>query len=225
MKIVPAVLAKNVEDLYGMIRQAELFTDYVQIDIMDGSFVPTKSFPYGELYTLATSLSFELHLMVQNPGSIIACMENPSLKKVIFHQETDGDKSSIINQLKERGILAGLAIKPETEISAFKELADHVDTLLFLTVDPCCYGNPFRPEVLKKVELSRELFPGKSIAVDGGVSLENIGYFYQIGVDYVCVGSRIFLNAADGGFPGTVPAESYFAFVKKVEEVKSREPR
>lgn len=221
MKIVPAILAKNLDDFYAMFRQAELFAEYVQIDIMDGVFVPAKSFPQDELNRLKTSLPFELHLMVQDPGQVISRIENPALRKVIFHYEADTDKVVLSRQLHERGISAGLAIKPDTEIRSFRSSADAVDTLLFLTVDPCCYGNPFKPAVLKKIELSRRLFPEKAIAVDGGVSLENLESFYRLGVDYVCVGSRIFLDGvSDKGPPKRIPAENYRSFVEKMHELE-----
>jgi ribulose-phosphate 3-epimerase len=193
---------------------------------MDGAFVSTKSFPPVELNHLKTSLPFELHLMVQDPAQLISLIENPALKQVIFHYELDIDRVALGRQLHERGISAGLAIRPDTEISSFRNSADMFDTLLLLTVDPCCYGNPLKPEVLRKVELSRGLFPEKAIAVDGGVSLENLEFFYQSGVDYVCVGSRIFLDGVSDKDPSKrSPTDNYRAFVQKVHELELKNPK
>ncbi len=194
MKIVPAILAENLEDFILRLRQAEKFTDYVQIDLMDGIFVPTKSFPPAEIKNVSTSLSFEVHLMVKEPSAYMSLIGNKGLKKVIFHFESDVQQLDLINRIKETGLSAGIAIKPETEIDEFRNTAEYADALLFLAVDPCCYGNPFRPEVLNKVASARRLFPDKIIGVDGGVSLDNLMSFVELGVDYVCVGSRVFLK-------------------------------
>jgi ribulose-phosphate 3-epimerase len=209
MKIVPAILAENYDDFVLRVRQAETFTQYVQIDCMDGIFVPAKSVPPETIGSLSTSLSFELHLMVRDPSSFVDKAENEKLERVLFHFEADVDHLGFMKLLKDRGVSPGLAVRPETPMEDFLELVSHADTLLFLTVSPGRYGSDFRPEVLEKVAEARRRFPGKLIAVDGGVSLDNLGSFVDIGVDYVCVGSRIFL--------GGEPAENYRSFTEKLK--------
>ena len=194
MKIVPSLLAQTFEDFVLRLRQAESFTDYVQVDMMDGIFVNSKSFPPERINAASTSLAFEAHLMVEDPRDYLNRIDNRALRKVIFHFEAKGDHAAVVTAIRRRGLGAGMAIKPGTEIREFREMARQVDTLLFLTVDPGRYGSPFKPEVQKKVEETRSIFPDKVIGVDGGVSLDNLQMFYTIGVDYVCVGSRIFLH-------------------------------
>ena len=213
MKIVPAILAENIDDFLLRLRQAESFAEYVQIDIMDGIFVPSKSFPEEKIKGINTSLYFEIHLMVKDPFAYMSRINNPHLKKVIFHFESDVNHIDFINHIKGRELIAGMAIKPETGIEEFREIAAHVDTLLFLTVDPCCYGNPFKPEVLKKIEEARSIFVDKTISADGGVSIDNLESFLHSGVDCVCVGSRIFLNSS--------PEKKYSQFIKKIAELEA----
>jgi ribulose-phosphate 3-epimerase len=210
MKIVPAILAENYDDFLGRLRLAESFADYVQIDIMDGSFVPTLSFPAQELNKVKTSLSFEVHLMVKHPFAFMSRIFNPNLKKVIFHFESDVKPFDFIEQMKKRGLDVGMAIKPETTIDLFEKTAEMLDTLLFLTVDPCCYGNPFKPEVVEKIRKARLMFKNKTMAADGGASLDNLKLFVEAGLDYVCVGSRIFLKGD--------PARNYKLFQEKLAE-------
>ncbi len=213
MKIVPSILAEKFDDFLLRLRQAESFADYVQIDLMDGIFVPSVSFPVEKINSVDTSLAFEAHIMVKDPLSFMNRIDHRGLKKVIFHFEAEVEHVRIIEQIRDRGLVPGMAINPGTEIDKFRKIAEDVDTLLFLTVDPGCYGSPFKPEVLKKVEETRRLFPHKVIAVDGGVSLDNLKSFLDIGVDYACVGSRIFLNRD--------PKENYRLFLWKLHEMET----
>jgi ribulose-phosphate 3-epimerase len=208
MKIVPSILSETYEDFLLRLAQAEGLTDYVQIDIMDGNFVGTKSFPAEMISGVRTLLSFELHLMVAYPEVLVGKIRHPGLKKVIYHFEAVTDHGRMIQTLKERGVEAGLAVKPATTVEEFRAAAEAVGTLLFLTVDPGRYGSPFRPEVLAKVAEARKVFAGKVIGVDGGVSLDNLHAFFDIGVDYVCVGSRIFLHGR--------PEDNYRRFAERV---------
>lgn len=212
MKIVPSLLAEKFEDFVIIVRKAESLTDYVQIDIMDGMLVGSRSFPAAMINSLKTTLAFEVHLMTRDPLDQLAKINHPGLKKVIFHTESGADHFEVIRKIKERGLAAGLAIKPETQIRDFRGYAAEAGTLLFLTVEPGEYGSPFKPEVCEKVAEARRIFPDKEIGVDGGISIDNLEMFYTIGVDYACVGSRIFLHGS--------PERNYSAFIKKVEELK-----
>lgn len=209
---MPSLLTENFDEFIIRLRQAESFTGYVQVDIMDGKFVETRSFPLEKINEINTPLLFEAHLMVDDPLSYTDRMKHPGLRKVIFHVEAVTEHRYLIDKIRDRGLVPGLAVKPETKVSDFRSAAEYADTLLFLTVDPCCYGHPFKPEVLKKVAEARKIFPHKVVSVDGGVSIENLKSFFDIGVDYVCVGSRIFL---DGD-----PATNYRLFVQRAEEMK-----
>ncbi len=214
MKIVPAILAEKTEDFLLRIKQAESFAKYVQIDIMDGVFVPARSFDPEEINRLDTALLFELHLMVEDPSTLMEKITNAGIKKVIFHVEAGADHLGLINRLKGRGLSSGLAVNPETEIDKFSNIVEHVDSLQFMTVDPCCYGHPFKPEVMDKISKARRLFPKTTISVDGGVSLDNLKSFVDAGVDYACVGSRIFING--------IPEENYRLFLKRLEELRDK---
>ncbi len=210
MKIVPSILAERFDDFLLKLRQAEAFANFVQIDIMDGLFVETMSFPPEKINSVVTSLNYEVHLMVKDPLSYMSRITHPGLRKVIFHFEAEARHPDLIWRIRERGLVPGVAIKPETSLDEFAKMAEEVDTLLFLTVDPCCYGHPFKPEVLKKISEARKVFTGKVIAADGGVSIDNLNMFVDAGVDYVCVGSRIFQSGD--------PAGNYRRFRQKAEE-------
>ena len=212
MEIVPAILAEKFEDCLQMLRQAESFAHYVQIDVMDSIFVPSKSFPLEEINHVHTPLSFEIHLMVKDPLGLMRRINSPHLKKVIFHFESDVDHLDFVKQMGERGVATGLAIKPETTIDQFRSISEQVGTLSFLTVNPGFYGSPFQAHVLKKIEEARRLFPDKLISADGGISLDHLRMFFDIGVDYVCVGSRIFRGN---------PEDNYKKFLHQKAELEA----
>jgi ribulose-phosphate 3-epimerase len=212
VKIIPAILAENCDDFMIMLQKAESFTDYVQIDMMDGTFVPSISFSPEKLNHIRTSLSFEVHLMVKHPSAYMSKINSPSIKKVIFHFESNVKHGDFIDQMRKRGLAVGMAIKPETELKSFERIAERIDSLLFLTVSPGAYGSAFRPEVMDKIRKARNMFHDKELSADGGVSLENLKLFIQAGVDSVCVGSRIFLQGN--------PAKNYEKFVKQMKELE-----
>lgn len=212
MKIVPAILSETFSGFLFFLRQAESFAEYVQIDLMDGVFVPTLSFSGEKINNIRTSVPFELHIMVKHPAAYMAKIQHHQLRKVVFHIESDVKHHEFIQQMNQRGIKTGLAIKPETGTNTFRQIAEHVDTLMFMTVEPGYSGNIFRGEVLNKIREARNIFQDKVIAVDGGVSLENLSLFSDAGVDYVCVGSRI--------FDGNSPEKNYRIFVEKLGELE-----
>ena len=213
MKVIPSLLAENVADFREMLRQAESMTDYVQIDIMDGIFVPSKSFPPEEINAAVTSVSFEVHLMVADPVHLVRIIHHRGLKRVLFHFESDVNHRDFVQMLDAKGLAAGMAVKPETTIAEFEGIVPLVSSLLFLAVDPGRYGSVFKPAVIEKIAAVRRLFPDKTISVDGGVSFENIEAIYGVGVDSVCVGSRIFLSGD--------PQDNYRRFLQKLNEIQS----
>src|SRR5512136_973157 len=103
MKVIPAILSERVEECERMLKEASSFTDYVQIDLMDGVFVPSRSFPGERINELGNSISFEVHLMVQDPLHLMGAIRHPSLKQVIFHLESRVDPLFFVSAMKERG--------------------------------------------------------------------------------------------------------------------------
>jgi len=201
VKIVPAILTDDPAALEKMVRQAKSFTDYVQIDIMDGRFVPSQSIIREQVAGLSIKLRWEAHLMVTHPEEHLEIFQQAGASKIIFHHEATASPTEVISRIKNLGLEAGLAINPETPVSAIVPCINDVDSILLLTVNPGFYGSQFIPEVMDKVTELRNIQPGIEIGVDGGIKESNIKEIASVGVDYICVGSAIFLQAD--------PAESY----------------
>ena len=197
-QVVPAILTEDPKALETMVHQVESFTTYVQFDIMDGRFVPSRSITHEHLTTLPTKLSWEAHLMVREPEGYLDSFRQAGAKKAIFHYEATSSSGEVISQARKLGLEVGLAVNPETFVSTILPLASKVDSVLFLTVHPGFYGSQFIPEVLDKVVELRRTHPEIEISVDGGIKENNIVQVARVGVDVIYVGSAIFLQPQPG---------------------------
>ena len=198
IRLVPAILTDDPQALDTMIRQAEAFTTYVQFDIMDGQFVPSRSLSWEYLAGLPMKLSWEAHLMVQAPGDYLEGFQQAGAEKVIFHYEATPSPSAVISRARGLDLGVGLAVNPETAVSAILPLASEVDSVLFLSVNPGFYGSKFIPDVLGKVVALRRAYPDVAIGIDGGINEGNIAQVARSGLDDICVGSAIFLQSQPG---------------------------
>jgi len=196
--IVPALLTDKREDLERMLYACEGFAECVQVDVMDGKFVPSRSIGLKDLEGLHFAGESEAHLMVQDPASWLEVFKQFGSSRVIYHYEIDVDHRSVIETIKAEGFAAGLAINPGTDIEDFEHLIDELDSVLFLSVNPGFYGAPFIPAVLEKVRRFKDAYPHVLTGIDGGIKLDNVEQVWETGVDYVCVGSAI-LKANDPG--------------------------
>jgi len=198
IEVVPAILTDDPDILKTMVRQTQDFTSYVQFDIMDGQFVPSRSITHQHLAALNTRLKWEVHLMANNPESYVADFKQAGAQKVVFHYEATSSPREVISQVKDLGLRVGLAVNPETSVSTIYPLVAEVDSVLFLTVNPGFYGSQFMPEVLGKVAELRSSSPTMEIGVDGGIKESNIAQVARVGVDIIYVGSAVFLQPQPG---------------------------
>jgi ribulose-phosphate 3-epimerase len=197
-RVVPAVLTDDPESLRTMVRLAEGFSDYVQFDIMDGSFVPSRSIGWEHLANLSMQLRWEAHLMVFQPEDYLADFQQAGAKRVFFHYEATDAHQKIISLARELGLEIGLALNPETPTAAILPLIADLDSILFMSVNPGFYGAKFIPEVLDKITEFRKIYPDVEIGIDGGIKEDNIKLIAQNGVDCIYVGSAIFLQPQPG---------------------------
>jgi ribulose-phosphate 3-epimerase len=209
-RVVPAILTDDPQVLSQLVRQAEGFCRYVQFDIMDGRFVPSQSITCEHLAALDTALDWEVHLMVEDPYQYLADFREAGASRIIFHCEASPQPDRIIRQVKALGAEVGLAVNPQTPLSAVQPLVSWVDSVLLLAVQPGVYGSPFLPEVMDKVSELREKCPDLEIGIDGGIKEGNVTQVARAGVDSIYVGSAIFRDSE--------PAASYRRLSRLAEE-------
>jgi ribulose-phosphate 3-epimerase len=192
IRTVPAILTDDPIALGKMVLATESFTDYFQLDIMDGRFVPSRSITAADMGALSTRLAWEAHLMVLHPEDYLEDFRRAGARRFIFHYEATSAPEQVINLVRKSGLEVGLAVNPETPNDAIAPLIETVDSVLFLSVDPGFYGSPFLPEVLEKIRDLRKKHPRLEIGIDGGVKEANIAEIAATGVDAICIGSAIF---------------------------------
>ncbi len=201
VRTVPAVLTDDKEALKNVVRLTEGFTDFVQFDLMDGRFVPSRSVTCADIASLQTSLEWEAHIMVLNPENCLEDFKAAGAKKIVFHYEATKTPGAIIDKIHELGMEAALAVNPGTTNEQIKPFAGAIDSVLFMAVIPGFYGAKFIPEVLDKVKAFRKEYPDMQIGLDGGVNGDTIPLIVKAGVDVIYIGSAIYRQPD--------PAEAY----------------
>lgn len=187
-KIIPAIIAKSQQELEEKINLVKDFTDLIQLDIMDGIFVPNESLNF-DFQLPETNCNFEAHLMVENPDDWVR-KNWQKVNAILIPIETCGNPADLIGFLKGKKS-AGFALNPETPLEKIKEYLNQIDQVLIMTVNPGFYGSKFLPETLDKVGELRKLKPEMDVEVDGGVNPETIGKACEAGVNLFVSGSYI----------------------------------
>ena len=196
--IIPAILSKKWDDFEKQAQTLSNKFPTIQIDVMDGIFVPNKSFADIEkINNLDLPINWELHLMVAHPlAEIEKWQDIKNIKRVIFQIESQDDPQAVIAAIRRNCWQVGVAINPETPITAINAILEQIDEVLFLTVHPGQQGAQFLPEVVEKIQHFHQELQAKNnqhitIAADGGINDQNISSLQDAGVENFCVGSAI----------------------------------
>ncbi|MCK5628821.1 ribulose-phosphate 3-epimerase [Candidatus Bathyarchaeota archaeon] len=192
--VVPAIITNSQNELSDMLTKVEGKVDRVQLDVMDGKYVPNFSLNFD--FELPPSFEYEAHLMIKNPLEWVE--ENAGkVEIVIIHVETLKDVTSALKQVKKTGVRVGLALTLETKIEDVKPHLKTVDQLLIMTVDPgsYCVEKEFRPEPLENIKGLREINQKIPIEVDGCMNPQNARLAKKAGANLFASGSYIFKSA------------------------------
>jgi len=187
--IIPAIIAKSQEELENNINKVKDFVDLIQLDFMDGKFVPNNSIDF-DFELPETDCLFEAHLMVNDPVKWTD-KYHKKVDIILAHFESMDKPSKVIDFVRSKNKKVGFVLKPETPVSAIEEYLDDLDQVLIMTVIPGFYGSPFLPEILDKISELRKLKPNLNIEVDGGVTDKTIGLVDKAGANMFVSGSYI----------------------------------
>ena len=188
-KIIPAIIAKNQNELDDRLSKVLPYVEVVQLDVMDNQFVPNTSL-FFDFSLPETSVEFEAHLMVQNPEEWVEKF-GAKVDTVLVHCESDFDVDRIIEVVKRQGKRFGLVLNPETPVDRLSGVIERLDQVLIMTVKPGFYGSPFLPEMVEKIQMLRAMKPMIDIEVDGGITDKTIDVVDQAGANLFVSGSYI----------------------------------
>ena len=197
--LAPSLLAADQSSLrLGVEFAQNSGVQCLHLDIMDGHFVPNISFGPGLVQSLRenTDLFFDVHLMLSNPNKHYESFIRAGADLITIHVEPEYPIEETINGIKDYGVLAGIAINPETDVDAVMPFLKMVDLVLVMTVYPGFGGQKFIASCLDKVrtvkEKQLELGLGFRIEVDGGVNLENAKMCIDAGADTLVCGTSFY---------------------------------
>src|SRR5690349_16400820 len=193
--IVPSILSADFTRLGEQVSDAEAGgANRIQIDVMDGHFVPniTMGPIIVEAVRRCTSLPLEAHLMISNPEQYIEDFAKAGADFIIVHQEASPHLHRLIQQIKASGKMAGVALNPSTPILLLENILSLLDMVLIMTVNPGFGGQEFIPETLPKITRLRELIDQQElhcdIEVDGGIHEAVVPSVVQAGAKLLVAG-------------------------------------
>jgi ribulose-phosphate 3-epimerase len=199
--IAPSILAADFARLADEARAVEGAADWLHVDVMDYHFVPnlTIGLPVVQSLLKASTLPFDVHLMIDAPNRWAVGYAEAGAHNVTFHAEAAADPVAVARDLHAAGSRAGLAIDRDTAVEPYLELLPHFDLLLIMTIKAGFGGQQFMPELLEKVRAARRHVDSGHlelrIEVDGGIAADTIEAAAQAGADTFVAGTAVY--AAD----------------------------
>ncbi len=200
IRISPSILAIDYNNDQILKESLDLIekggANFVHLDVMDGKFVKNTTFDWNLVDKIRdmTSLLLDVHLMVENPESVIDKYAEAGADIITVHYEACKDITKTLKKIKEKNIVAGIALNPETPVLKIIDLLDSglVDLVLVMSVKPGKSGQAFIPGMAEKVAEIRELDKKVFIEIDGGVTLKNAKLLRRLGVNIIVSGKSIF---------------------------------
>ena len=195
MKISPSLLAADFARLDRELAKIEAGgADWLHLDVMDGVFVPNISFGLPVIQSLrpVSRLTFDVHLMIQNPIRYVEAFQKAGADYLTFHLESEGDPGKTIEAIHRAGMKAGISIKPGTPVERLLPYLPGLELVLIMSVEPGFGVKRVMPERMEKIAAVRAAAPDIHISVDGGINGETGALCRKAGADVLVAGSYVF---------------------------------
>ena len=199
IEVAPSILAADFSALGDAVRAVESAgARLLHVDVMDGHFVPNISIGVPVVASLrkATRLTLDVHLMIENPEQYIGAFAEAGANWITVHQEATVHLNRTLDQIREQGCRAGVAINPATPVSTLSEVLPDVDLVLVMSVNPGFGGQHFLEGSVSKISELRDLRSRYDkqfrIEVDGGIGPETAARVVRAGAEILVAGTSIF---------------------------------
>lgn len=195
IKIAPSILASDFSRLGEEVHAAiEAGADLIHVDVMDGHFTPNITMGPAVVASLRSvcTVPLDVHLMISDPAAYVKDFAEAGADIISFHVEAARHPHRIISQIKDLGCQAGIVLNPGTSEEAIEFLADAVDMVLVMTVNPGFGGQAFIPDMLRKIRNIRAMLGDRDLEVDGGIDSTTASEVIEAGANVLVAGSYIF---------------------------------
>lgn len=196
-KILPSILELPQDKVRGELDKLVGLADSIHVDVADGQFVSRNNLDKMSpafIDSLHWTGEKNVHLMCQNPGSFFDSFIAVGSNEIIFHASAAPNAMELIQELKDKGVKAGVALNPDVSVEQIAPLADSLDSVLLMSVYPGAGGQSFIEATLHKIKLVKNSFPHIKVIVDGGINLITGLRAHQAGADAVVAGNYVFSN-------------------------------
>ena len=199
-QLAPSILSADFNRLGEQIQRVEKAEcRCLHIDVMDGMFVPSISFgmPVVKSIRKESSLYFDVHMMVKDPERYVEEFQSCGADMITVHAEACRDLAETVKKIHETGADAGVAVNPDTPLSAVTDVMDQVEMILIMSVYPGFGGQKYIPESTERIRTLRRMLDEKGlehvhIQVDGGINRATIDEVLAAGANIIVAGSAVF---------------------------------
>ncbi len=199
IKLSPSILSADFSQIGEEVKRADAAgADYIHIDVMDGIFVPSISFGIPIIQSIRgiTKKVFDVHLMIEDPGRYIEDFAKAGADILTVHAEACVHLDRVLQQIKDCGCKAAVALNPATPLQTLEYVLDKVDMVLIMSVNPGFGGQSYIESSTEKIRRLKEMIAGKGldidIEVDGGIKPDNVQKVIAAGANVIVAGSAVF---------------------------------